>query len=145
MRRQSNRPFCGFTLIELLVVMVIISILLALILAAAQAGAREAEIRATQALIIKLENALTDRIDAFSQLRIEPNAFHTKMANIYNSTGNPIVPQSQVMQRAQVLANYEYLRSEFPDVFFVQDPGTYSYPVNFGMNMKDYKAAWDKK
>ena len=30
-------------------------------------------------------------------------------------------------------------------VFTYVPPSELEYPVNFGMNMKDYKAAWDKK
>ncbi|MBV8607193.1 MAG: prepilin-type N-terminal cleavage/methylation domain-containing protein, partial [Singulisphaera sp.] len=69
---ESPRLGRGFTLVELLVVMVVIGILIAFILTAAMGGVRTAELRATQALIAKLEAAMTDRLDALTMQRAEP-------------------------------------------------------------------------
>ena len=54
----------GFTLIELAIVIAIIGILVAFVLAAGAEGVRNAEIRATQSLIMKkLDVGLTDRLE----------------------------------------------------------------------------------
>ena len=124
----------GFTLIELLVVIVIISILLGFIFVAAMDAAHRAEERATQSLITKLETALNDRLEALLMTRPEYNGAHYYMGNIYNSKyylqGNyPNHGIIEGIQRAQVIAWYDYVKSELPDVFFIQsDP---KYPLNF--------------
>jgi prepilin-type N-terminal cleavage/methylation domain-containing protein len=135
-RRDRVRPPepRGFTLVELLVVMVIISILLGFILNAAMSSVKRAQERATQTLITKLEGGLNDRLDALLQSRPDPRTAHLALAAVYNSTyyGNANYPNNGVMPgflRAQVIAWYDYIKSEMPDTFFVQnDP---NYPINF--------------
>ncbi|WP_406699220.1 prepilin-type N-terminal cleavage/methylation domain-containing protein [Singulisphaera sp. Ch08] len=120
----------GFTLIELIIVIVIIGILMALILRAAMGGVRRAEEKATIALIAKLETAMTDRVDALTNYRAEPTPAHYTMAALHHRGSKRI----ECVERAQVIAQFDYLRSVFPDVFFVRStavaiPGF--YPVNF--------------
>jgi prepilin-type N-terminal cleavage/methylation domain-containing protein len=118
----------GFTLVELLVVMVIISIILSFILTAAVDARRRSEERATQSLITKLETGLNDRIDALLQTRPDYNLAHLALANIY--TGNFVLPG---YQRALAIAWTDYIKSEMPDVFFVQNTAG-PYPLNFAAN-----------
>jgi prepilin-type N-terminal cleavage/methylation domain-containing protein len=117
----------GFTLVELMMVMVIIGILISFILKAAIGGLRNAEKSATVSLIAKLEAALTDRIDALSSYRAEPTWAHYAMAAIY--PGGSFAP-IQSNQRAQVIAQFDYIRAELPDVFVVDTSDT-AYPLNF--------------
>ncbi len=121
----------GFTLVELTVVMAIIGIILAFLLVAAQDARRRAEEDATLALITKLEGGVNDRLDALLQTRPDPNLAHLYMAGIYPAGST--VPMSQASTRAQVFAWYDYIKSELPDVFFVQNfnPGPTNYPLNF--------------
>jgi prepilin-type N-terminal cleavage/methylation domain-containing protein len=134
----------GFTLVELLTVIIIISIILGFIVVASMDATHRAEERATQALITKLEQGLNDRLEALLQVRPEPNYSHGYLAAIYNGTQaipsltlptdstqpNPAV---RTTERAQIIAWYDFIRSEMPDVFFVQDTSgsTNSYPLNF--------------
>lgn len=147
-------PRRGFTLIELIVVMTIIGIIVTLILIASRDGIRQAEVRATQALILKLESGLNDRLDALMQLRPDPNFTHGYLAGIYPSgagsdlDGEPYMtprallttgyPDTKVRTtgRALAIAVADYLKGEMPDVFFIQaglsgTPGTTDYPINF--------------
>jgi len=130
----------GFTLVELLVVIVIISIILSFVLVAGMDAARRGEERATQTLITKLEGGLNDRLDALLQNRPDPNYAHAYMAAIWSSaavTGNNlfgiIPPYNQIKQtqRAQVIAWYDYIKAELPDVFFLQSDPNGNYPINF--------------
>src|SRR5271157_6441564 len=158
----AERPglHLGFTLVELLVVITIIGIILAFLLVAAGAARRRAEEDATLALITKLEGGVNDRLDALLQTRPDPNAAHYYMAGIYNgadkdSNGNlvpvgtgppplgPYVPGSafgSASTRAQVFAWYDYIKSELPDVFFVQNT-TGPYPLNFAFPLNGYPGA----
>ncbi|SIN70555.1 prepilin-type N-terminal cleavage/methylation domain-containing protein [Singulisphaera sp. GP187] len=120
----------GFTLIELLVVIVIIGILIAFIIRAAMGGVRRAEEKATIALIAKLETAMTDRVDALTNYRAEPTPAHYTMAALHHRGAKRI----ESIERAQVIAQFDYLRSVLPDVFFVQPKAVVTpgfYPVNF--------------
>jgi len=141
----------AFTLIELLVVLAIIGIIMALILQTYMGASRSAERAATQALITKLDAALTDRLDALTSQRVIPTYIHQEMAAIYlNSggvgtlnTGAPLFPNTALVgvnyvlsnQRAQVIAQYDYIKAEMPDVFVIPDPGVAAdagvYPLNF--------------
>ncbi len=127
----------GFTLTELLVVMAIIGIILAFLLTAAQDARRRAEEDATLAIITKLAGGINDRLDALLQTRPDPNWAHFYLSAIYPN-GSPMVPlpasfttpSPPSTTRAQVFAWYDFLKSEIPDVFFIQinDP---HYKVNF--------------
>jgi hypothetical protein len=127
-------------------VITIIGILLALILAASIDADKQAKTQATQALIQKLDTALSDRFDALMQSTPTPTPAHGYMGSVYNQ-GTPIPPlsgifpytqQAQTLLRAQVIATFDYIKSELPDTFFV-DPGFYGnstsysgpYPFNF--------------
>jgi len=144
----------GFTLIELLVVITIIGIIIVFLLVAAQDARRRAEEDATLALITKLEGGINDRLDTLLQNRPDPNPAHFYMAGIYdgsmdnNNNLAPLgwqqtFPQGELgtaSTRAQVFAWYDYIKSELPDVFFVQNfnPGQYDYPLNFAFPAKGY-------
>jgi prepilin-type N-terminal cleavage/methylation domain-containing protein len=119
----------GFTLVELIVVMAIIGIILAFLLAAAGDARRRAEQDATLALITKLEGGINDRLDALLQTRPDPTLGHVALANIYYSA-TQIVGSSP---RAQVLAYYDFIKRELPDVFVVHN-ATGPYPLNFAAN-----------
>ena len=136
----------GFTLVELLVVIAIIGLIIALVLVAAADGVRRAEERATQSLITKLEQGLADRLDALLNAQAPINQTHRYLAAItfpFNNTTN-YVPVGKVSssgsdeRRAQVIAQFDYIRAELPDVFFLNaktsDGTDYaaSYPLNFG-------------
>ena len=137
----TGQPPCrrGFTLVELLVVIAIIGIILSAILVAAADGVRRAEERATQSLITKLDVAVNDRIDALFNTQAPINYVHRFLASIsYNSTGSIYLPiPGSVEARAQVIAQNDFLRSEFPDVFYLNsattDGAAYAgkYPLNF--------------
>jgi prepilin-type N-terminal cleavage/methylation domain-containing protein len=140
MRNQTKRrKVTAFTLVELLVVIVIISILMAFILVVAMDGVRRAEEKATQALIIKLDTAVNDRLEALLETTVDPTQGHRYLATAWNvdyRTGNPVGISSQA--RAQLLARFDQLKSELPDVFFVvpptganYNPGADFYPLNF--------------
>ena len=143
----------GFTLTELLVVITIIGIILAFLLTAAMDGVRRAEERATQSLIAKLEGGLNDRLDALMQNQPTPNYAHGYLAGVYPGGTDPYDsgllmlpaavlpngspnPKCNTTQRAQVIATFDYIKAEMPDVFFVdpaflKNPGSVSYPINF--------------
>ena len=122
----------GFTLLELLIVMTIVGIVLSLILTAAMDGIRRAEERATQALILKLETGMNDRIEALLNQRADVNNAHGYVGSLWN----PSVPSGRVLQTTlpQTIAQIEMLKAELPDVFLVQ-PSTSNpdalYPFNF--------------
>jgi prepilin-type N-terminal cleavage/methylation domain-containing protein len=148
MRREQQIPRSpGFTLPELLIVMVIVAILLSFILTVAMDGIRRAEERATQALIEKLDNAMQDRITALLSNRVDPTQAHNDIGAIYYTYGTNtnsfpptdattgLIPPSQ---RSQVIALYDYIKAEVPDVFSVfPTVGTATppnYPLNFAAN-----------
>ncbi|GAC1475401.1 MAG: hypothetical protein NVSMB9_27860 [Isosphaeraceae bacterium] len=134
---NSTRPAAGFTLLELLIVMVIIGIIIAFILTAALDGVRRAEERGTQALITKLEAGMADRVDALLNLRTEANSTHAYLAGVWNSSLPPSAfgdgSYLDAYARAQIIARFDQIKAELPDVFVVQksDPLFAYYPLNF--------------
>ena len=136
--KQSHR---GFTLVELMIVVVVIGIIIAFILTAAMGGIRRAEARATEALISKLEVGIADRLEALTYQQANPtglnatpgtvpftHAFtHAGLAEVVTTISTPSP------QRAQVIAQFDMVKSELPDVFFVQygTPAGTNYPLNF--------------
>lgn len=148
--QRSSPRRGGFTLTELLVVIVIIGIIITLILTAAQNARVVAQEASTQSLIQRLETAINDRLDALLQSRPDANWAHFYMSAIYTNTGQ-IIPQPPQLslistyppatQRAQVIAWYDFIKSEMPDVFVVQgpplsysNPQSNNYPLNFAAN-----------
>jgi len=150
----------AFTLVELLVVITIIGIIIAFLLNAAMDGVRRAEERATQSLITKLEGGLNERLDALMQNQPTPNYAHGYLAGVFpnlaaplnvEADGLPLMlpsallpvsglpnPKCNTLQRAQVIATFDYIKAELPDVFFVDpafltNPQSYNgaYPINF--------------
>ena len=134
----------GFTLIELLVVLAIIGLIIALVLVAAADGVRRAEERATQGLIAKLETGLNDRLDALLNSQAPVNQTHRYLAAInFNVSGSSFIPVGSSSssgsdeRRAQVIAQFDYIKSELPDVFFLNASTTdgaalaANYPLNF--------------
>lgn len=149
----------GFTLIELLAVMAIIGIIMAFLLSALQGASRSAERAATQALITKLDGALVDRLDALTSQRVKPTVYHQQLAAIYfnaNGVSNwpggvPIGDYALSNQRAQVIAQFDYIKAEMPDTFCLTttgDPavgnnmtfGSGVYPFNFAMPVASPRA-----
>ncbi len=158
----TRRPR-GFTLVELLVVIAIIGILITFILIAAQDGIRRAQERATQSLIAKLESGVAERLEAILLRRADITLGHQAVASVGNTTApfpaisSPIDPNYLLVQaltnlgylstnqvilslaRAQIIAQYDLVRTELPDVFFVQGapygmgaaPYKGQYPMNF--------------
>ncbi len=123
----------GFTLIELGVVMLIIGLILSMILVVSFSATEQARVRATQALITKLEVALNDRIEGLLNLPVNPNGTHRFLAainpgpNAFNGTGYP--PGSAPLywgltseERAGVIARIDQFRMDLPDVFYIQRP-----------------------
>ncbi len=152
---QRTKARTGFTLVELLAVITIIGILLSLVLAASLDADKQARTQATQALIQKLETALSDRMDALLQSTPNPNWAHSYLGAVYSSlaqtANNPLGMLPPVANtsgldngaikttlRAQTMATFDYIKSELPDVFFI-DPNFVSnsssytgpYPFNF--------------
>lgn len=141
----------GFTLIELIVVMVIIGIIIVFMLNASMAALRSSQEKATQGLIAKLDAAVSDRVDAILQTRLgTPTAAQVLVSQIYDGVSpiyydpiwqawNPtaVPPPSMkpwASERAFALAQIELFQREMPDVFYVQSPSTYGYPLNFAAN-----------
>lgn len=133
--RTRRSPARGFTLIELGVVMLIIGLLISFILVVGMEGNRQAQNKANQALVSKLEIALLDRMDALTSLRGEINRAHQYVAATPNPAGTPPFLESDT--RAQVIAQVDLIKAEMPDVFFVQvglpiaSSATDVYPFNF--------------
>lgn len=137
----SGRRSPGFTLIELLVVITIIGLLVSVILVASYSGIRTANRKATEALVLKLDLAVKERMQALMDDDVVPNATHLWLATpAVNKTGGAIFgpmrglsPGRAGNARAQAIAMTDYLRAEMPDVFAVNPPNlAQAYPINFG-------------
>jgi prepilin-type N-terminal cleavage/methylation domain-containing protein len=130
-RWRRPRPG-GFTLVELLIVMVIIGILLTFILAASYAAVGRAEQRATQALITKLDVGVTERLDALTGLQPTVTGAHRYLGAIFpaSSIASPGPWGMPAEDRARVIAMFDLIKAEMPDVFWVDLTNT-NYPLNF--------------
>lgn len=134
----------GFTLVELLVVITIIGLLVSVILVASMGSLATANLKATQALVVKLDLAIKERVQALLDDEVYPNATHmwlaTPAANkppvLATSTFGPmrgLSPGRGGNARAKAIAMTDYIRAEMPDFFLVNPPNLASfYPVNFG-------------
>jgi prepilin-type N-terminal cleavage/methylation domain-containing protein len=134
----------GFTLVELLVVVTIIGLLVSVILVASMGSLAMANLKATQALVLKLDLAVKERMQALLDDEIYPNATHmwlaTPAANKPPIAGTAIfgpmrglTPGRGANARAKAIAMTDYLRAEMPDFFVVNDSSVAGfYPVNFG-------------
>ena len=129
--RSSESRRGGFTLIELLVVMAIIGILLALILTAAMDGVRRAEERGHAGADHQARRRhdrparRAARHPGRSPTRVSPTTWpriYTGSATVFRASANNM--------RAQVIAQFDQLKAELPDVFVLQ-PGNVDYPLNF--------------
>ncbi|WP_201750267.1 type II secretion system protein [Tautonia marina] len=128
--RSSPRRRAGFTLVELGVVILIIGIMMSFLLVASFEGLKRANERATQSLIQKLDLAVSDRIEALTGQRPEPNNGHRFMAmSIAPDPVSGTVRYVDSEARARLIAQIDYLKRELPDVFFVQPDQL--YPLNF--------------
>lgn len=137
-RRERRGPSAargrpgGFTLVELIVVMAIIGILVSLVLIASAGAVQTAREKATQALIAKIDAALTDRIDAILQAQTgEPTNMQKFVSPSYSAGALGRLPATS--DRAYALAQVELFLREVPDVFYVQPEST-RYPLNFAAN-----------
>jgi prepilin-type N-terminal cleavage/methylation domain-containing protein len=130
MRSRPNRrqTEAGFTLVELSIVILIIGILTSFLLVVSYEGTRRANERATQALIMKLDTAIGDRLAALQTRQAPVNNGHRYLAMSVVPTPT-VARYLESEERAQLIANIDYLRRELPDVFFVQDDA--NYPLNF--------------
>src|SRR5262249_35147655 len=81
-------------------------------------------------LIIKLEAAMNDRIDALLSVTPEVNTVHLALGSIPNPQNTGLAIPHSYERRAQVIALIDMLRAEMPDVFFVQNDA--NYPINSG-------------
>ena len=132
----------GFTLIELLVVVSIIGILVSIILVASFDGIRSANLKATQALVLKLDLAVKERMQALLDDEVYPNATHIWLATpASNKVGvvqagplRGLSPGRGGNARAKAIAITDYLKAEMPDVFVVNGTRQLAgvYPLNFG-------------
>lgn len=111
-----------------MIVVVIIGIIIAFILSAAMDGVRRSEERATQALISKIEAGLTDRMDALNATRGDVNLAHVYVASMWYQS-QPLARVASP-QRAQVIAQFDRVKAELPDVFIINSISP-NYLFNF--------------
>jgi prepilin-type N-terminal cleavage/methylation domain-containing protein len=126
----------GFTLVELGVVMLIIGLLLGFVLVASNQALEASRLKATQALIAKLEIGVTERMEIITRESAPVNLAHRHLSRLQGPVyaGGFSAPDER---RAQVIANADRIRAEMPDSFFVQaippagDRTSIVYPLNF--------------
>ncbi len=133
----------GFTLIELLVVVTIIGILFSVILVASYDGIRTANLKATQALVLKLDLAVKERMQALLDDEVIPNPTHIWLATQASNKADGgssfgplrgLSPGRGGNARAKAIAMTDYLKAEMPDVFVIDNRRSIIqyYPLNFG-------------
>jgi prepilin-type N-terminal cleavage/methylation domain-containing protein len=117
----------GFTLTELLVVAVIIGILLGFIMKASFEGLRSANEATTQALIQRLDAAMSERMEALMSVSVYPSVGENVLAGLFAQN------MTRSLTRSQAIAQYDFMKSEVPDVFFIVQPASASpnYRLNF--------------
>ncbi len=141
-QRTRSSTTSGFTLIELAMVVLIIGLISSFLLVVAFEGLSRARERGTQSLIQKLDLAVSDRLEALESQSPPISGGHRFLSwsVVNDDAGNSFLLDSP--ERAQVIARADYIRSELPDVFFLQiDPNeviggagnaSIQYPLNFG-------------
>lgn len=138
MRRADLRSrAAGFTLVELSIVILIIGLMTSFLLVVSYEGVRRANERATQTLIMKLDLAVSDRLEAVQTILPPVNNAHRLLAMVVAPAdrdadgtvdGDPAYVDSE--DRATLIARLDFIRREMPDVFFVQGLDV-DYPLNF--------------
>jgi prepilin-type N-terminal cleavage/methylation domain-containing protein len=132
----------GFTLVELLVVITIIGLLVSVILVASIGSLATANLKATQSLVLKLDLAVKERMQALLDDEVYPNSTHLWLATPAANKVNPVAtfgpmrglsPGRAGNARAKAIAMTDYLRAEMPDFFVVNAANlVQTYPLNFG-------------
>lgn len=132
----------GVTLTELLVVIVIALVVAGIALAAMFGAPERARVRATEALIAKLDRALAAHLDAFNGdlLRaVKPAATDISLAD-GNNDADPEGDLTDVDRRAPVMMRKRMMREQFPERFVEIDAAfswlnTLAFPGNLATQL----------
>jgi prepilin-type N-terminal cleavage/methylation domain-containing protein len=111
---RRSRPRSGFTLIEMLVVITVIGILLTFTAGAAFKYMASAKVRATEATITTLDNAVTQRLESFVY-KVKPPVLTRHL--VLAGQGGVQESQTLIQKRAAIIAMLEAMRGDFPQQF----------------------------